>query len=228
MFLIPTGTAKIDTICSTVIVEVRNTTTIICEAFGYPPPMITWSKSNEPLSDRVSVSDSVSVPTGYGNVTRVSVNLTITNIFREDRGVYKCFANNSIGSDNCTVTVEGLYAWIYVTSNYINFTFIVIPDIILQLFDVAENQTNAVEFICQAVGEPVPNIVWYFNGFVLDLSNNFKYHTVTTLLPLGETTIISVLIIINAQSSDVGTYTCVTQNIIGTDQSSGVLTVNGK
>ena len=70
--------------------------------------------------------------------------------------------------------------------------------------------------------------MWYFNGFVLDLSNNFKYHTVTTLLPLGETTIISVLIIINAQSSDVGTYTCVTQNIIGTDQSSGVLTVNGK
>ena len=87
-----------------------STTAVTCEAIGYPPPTVAWSRTNGMLSDRVSVSDSISVPTGYGNVTRVSVNLTITNIFREDRGVYKCFANNSIGSDNRTVTVEGLYA----------------------------------------------------------------------------------------------------------------------
>ena len=57
------------------------------------------------LSDRVSVSDSVSVPTGYGNVTRVSVNLTITNASREDTGVYTCSANNSIGSDSSSVSI---------------------------------------------------------------------------------------------------------------------------
>ena len=69
--------------------------------------------------------------------------------------------------------------------------------------------------------------MWYFNGIVMDLSDNFKYSTVTTVLPLDET-IISFLVIINTQSSDVGTYTCEAQNVIGTDQSSGVLTVNGK
>ena len=54
------------------------------------------------------MSDSVSVPTGYGNVTRVSLNLTITSASREDTGVYMCSANNSVGSDskNIIITVQ--------------------------------------------------------------------------------------------------------------------------
>ena len=51
------------------------------------------------------MSDSDSVPTGNGNVTRVSVNLTITNTSREDTGVYTCSANNSIGIDNKSINV---------------------------------------------------------------------------------------------------------------------------
>ena len=82
-----------------------NLTAITCEALGYPPPTVVWSRINGILSDRVSVSDSVSVPTGNGNVTRVSVNLTITNASREDTGVYTCSANNSIGSDNRNVSI---------------------------------------------------------------------------------------------------------------------------
>ena len=87
------------------IVREGNTTTITCEAFGYPPPTVVWNRINGILSDRVSVSDSVSVPTGYGNVTRVSVNLTITNASREDTGVYTCSANNNIGSDSSNVSI---------------------------------------------------------------------------------------------------------------------------
>ena len=85
-----------------------NATIVTCEAFGYPPPTVVWNRINGILSDRVSVSDSVSVPTGYGNVTRVSVNLTITNASRENTGVYTCSANNSIGSDgnNISITVQ--------------------------------------------------------------------------------------------------------------------------
>ena len=57
------------------------------------------------------MSDSVSVPTGYGNVTRVSVNLTITNASREDTGVYMCSARNEIGIDdnNVSITVQCKY-----------------------------------------------------------------------------------------------------------------------
>ena len=90
------------------IVREGNTSTITCEALGYPPPTIVWSRTNGTLSDRVSVSDSVSVPTGYGNITKVGVNLTIANASREDTGVYMCSVNNSVGSDkrNVNITVQ--------------------------------------------------------------------------------------------------------------------------
>ena len=72
------------------------------------------------MSDRVSVSDSVSVPTGYGNVTRVSVNLTITNAYREDTGVYTCSAINSIGSNkrNVSITVQCKYILLFAICMY--------------------------------------------------------------------------------------------------------------
>ena len=82
-----------------------NSIIITCEALGYPPPKIVWSRTNGTLNDRVSVSDSVSVLTRNGNVTRVSVNLTITNASREDTGVYTCSANNNIGSDNKSIHI---------------------------------------------------------------------------------------------------------------------------
>ena len=64
------------------------------------------------------MSDSVSVPTGYGNVTRVSVNLTITNASREDTGVYRCSANNSIETDgkNVSITVQCKFFVLYCVS----------------------------------------------------------------------------------------------------------------
>ena len=102
------GVAEIVTVFESVIINEGNTTTILCEAIGYPIPTIVWSTTNEDLSDRVSVSDSVSVPTGYGNVTRVSVNLILTTALRVDTGDYTCSANNSIGDDykNVSVTVQ--------------------------------------------------------------------------------------------------------------------------
>ena len=87
------------------IITEGSTTTILCEAIGYPPPTVVWNRINGILSDRVSVSDSVNVPTGYGNVTRVSVNLTINTASRKDTGEYICSANNSIGSDSSNVSI---------------------------------------------------------------------------------------------------------------------------
>ena len=90
---------------TTITITENTATKIICEAEGDPPLTVVWSRINGSLSDRVSVSDSVSVPTGYGNVTRVSVNLTITNASREDTGMYTCSANNGIGSDSSNVSI---------------------------------------------------------------------------------------------------------------------------
>ena len=90
---------------TTIVTTEEHNTTITCEALGFPPPTIVWSKINGPLSDRVSVSDSVSVPTGNGNVTSVSVNLTLTNANREDTGLYQCTASNFFGTNLIDVGV---------------------------------------------------------------------------------------------------------------------------
>ena len=102
------GVTELITLFESTVITEGSTTTLLCEAIGYPPPTVVWNRFNGILSDRVSMSDSVSVPTRYGNVTRVSVNLTITNASREDTGVYTCSANNSIGSDskNVNITIQ--------------------------------------------------------------------------------------------------------------------------
>ena len=104
--------------------------------------------------------------------------------------------------------------------------FVVAPKVILQLTDLLENETNDIQFLCQAIGVPVPYINWYFNGVMVNLSDNSKYNS--SSMYVNESIIESTLNIINAESSDVGAYTCEVENIVSTDQSSGVLTVNGK
>ena len=110
---------------------------------------------------------------------------------------------------------------------HVNIIFcLVASEIILQLNDGQENETNHAEFVCQAIGVPLPYIRWYFNGIIVNLSNNSKYNS--SLLALNESIIESIFTIITTESSDVGTYTCEAKNIIGSDQSSGVLSVNGE
>ena len=92
------------------------------------------------------------------------------------------------------------------------------------VIDMLENETNPIIFSCQATGEPIPTISWYFNGAMIIVSNASKYYISNTS---NGTMVTSALAIVNAQSPDVGTYTCYAENIIGADSSSGILTVNG-
>ena len=89
--------------------------------------------------------------------------------------------------------------------------------------DMLENETFPSVFSCQATGEPVPKINWYFNNVMINISH-INYNVSTSVEGIIVT---SVFTIVSAQSSDVGRYTCVADNLIGGDQSSGVLTVNG-
>ena len=91
--------------------------------------------------------------------------------------------------------------------------------------DFLENETNPVTFSCQATGEPVPNIGWYFNSILINTSNTSKYNISNSI---NGNVFTSLFTILNIQSSDVGTYTCYAENIIGDYQNSGVLTIYGK
>ena len=89
-----------------------------------------------------------------------------------------------------------------------------------------QNEGDNVSFNCQATGEPVPTISWYFNGVPVNVTNTMKY--TTSMMSLNTTTISNTLTIMSVQSSDVGTYTCNATNVVSSDTSSGILTVNGK
>ena len=95
-------------------------------------------------------------------------------------------------------------------------------------FDFLENETNPVTFTCGATGEPVPTISWYFNTMLLNVSDASDYIILIITNTMREKVIESSLIIINPQLFDAGTYTCRAENVIGSDSSAGILTINGK
>ena len=94
---------------------------------------------------------------------------------------------------------------------------LVAPSISPEVMNQAVNEGSNAFFSCQADGEPVPTISWYFNSTVLEQANTTKFIITNNTLQ-----------IVNVESSDVGTYTCNATNVVSSDTSSGVLTVNGK
>jgi len=81
---------------------------------------------------------------------------------------------------------------------FLSFYIIAGPSFVSPVADDIENEGSSANFDCQATGQPVPIISWYFNDVLVDVTNTMKY-IVFSVAP-GH----SSLIIINVQSSDVG------------------------
>ena len=103
---------------------------------------------------------------------------------------------------------------------------LVAPVISPEVMDQTVNEGSDAIFVCTVTSEPVPTISWYFNGAPVDEANADKY----TITPreLMNNAYVRMLNIKEISSSDVGTYTCNATNVVSTDTSSGVLTVNGE
>jgi len=107
------------------------------------------------------------------------------------------------------------------------FYFAVIPNIENLINDVIINQQENATFSCKSVGEPIPDIFWNLNGIMINISDSsWKYMIMSRSLNI--TTIENTLTVYNVTSSDVGTYTCNSSNIIGSITSFGILTVTSK
>ena len=71
-----------------------------CQAEGFPPPVLTWTRPAMPL------------PVGKTEVK--GGNLTIKNLSPGDGGIYECVATNSMGTKKAKINVavqrlQGLY-----------------------------------------------------------------------------------------------------------------------
>ena len=74
---------------------------ITCTATGYPVHIV-WLNNDGSEVDKNRVKTDNAMATGVGNLTNVSVSMTIG---RSDTGVYTCIANNSIGNDTRTINI---------------------------------------------------------------------------------------------------------------------------
>lgn len=72
--------------------------TLVCEAHGVPPPILTWLKDSEPLSfhQNMLVND--------GGETRFQ----LLDVQLEDAGLYSCTAKNQAGTSTKTFNLTVL------------------------------------------------------------------------------------------------------------------------
>ena len=75
------------------------TTTLSCVSTGYPPPVVVWQRNGINLT----TTNSTEMSTNMGNVTKVTANLTITNINRSYTDNYTCLATNLLNTDTTII-----------------------------------------------------------------------------------------------------------------------------
>ena len=88
------------------------------------------------------------------------------------------------------------------------------------------NEGDKALFICQTTGSPIPNIIWYFNGFPLVSENSTKY--MISEMSINSTVKSSTLTVIDVALTDIGIYLCNATNTESSNTSSGMLAINGE
>ena len=94
--------------------EEGNNITLTCIGVGHPPPLVQWRKLNGSLSERVTITN-MSISTNEGNLTRVTVDLILNKVYREDTGVYACSAINILNNATRSINliVQCTYAIVF-------------------------------------------------------------------------------------------------------------------
>ncbi|XP_073435152.1 immunoglobulin superfamily member 10 [Dendrobates tinctorius] len=173
-----------------VTVHSGSTVSLKCQAEGRPFPTITWILANETIASEKS--DSVHKAFVLSDGT-----LTIKEVTIYDRGIYKCIATNTAGSDTFTVKVQVIAAPPAILEDK--------RQIVLAL--PGEN----VKLHCTAKGNPQPSVHWVaFDGTKVK-----PLHYVNAKLFLFSN---GTLYIRNAASSDNGNYECIATSSTGSER----------
>ncbi|XP_045209937.2 lachesin-like [Mercenaria mercenaria] len=179
--------------------DVGHSHNLECTATGVPKPNITWVRSDGGL-----------LPGIDGAQLRNTI-LPLKNVTKEDRGLYKCIADNQVRPPD-----------LYLVSLSVFFKpeTMAVQDTVGQ----AQNRQFDAKLECRVSGYPEPEVVWYKeptrsegNTQLMQLNDDEKYEITkliaTTTLRFQEAWY--VLRIKNVEANDYTKYFCVARNRIG-------------
>ncbi|KAH3701456.1 protein amalgam-like [Dreissena polymorpha] len=179
--------------------DVGQSVNLSCEASGVPRPNITWVRSDGNL-----------LPGGIGALWNSTV-LELKNVSINDRGLYKCVADNQVRPPD--VYLVGLQVFFKPETHAVQNTV-----------GQAQNRQFEAKLECRVSGYPEPEVVWFREPTktsgqlqMEQLNDNAKYditkQIATTTLRFQESWY--TLRIKNVEANDYTKYYCVAQNRIG-------------
>lgn len=152
-----------------------------CKADGYPKPSVKWSRLGEM------------------SAVLYSETFEITSVGREDRGTYRCFAENLTPINKIRQTAE---AFVTLT---IDFPPTISCDTYI-MYQVPNINADA-EVTCTVEGYPLNNVRWYFSQKEFNIQTEIRsdqHHKVETIA--SPDSIKSVLVIRNVNNEHFGDY----------------------
>uniref|UniRef100_A0A452FS37 Hemicentin-1 n=1 Tax=Capra hircus TaxID=9925 RepID=A0A452FS37_CAPHI len=171
-----------------VTVILNSPTSLVCEAYSYPPATITWFKNGTPLESNRNIRI---LPGGR--------TLQILNAQEDDAGRYACVATNEAGE-----MIKHYEVKVYIPP-IINKGDLLGPGLSPREVKIKVNNTLTLE--CEAYAIPSASLSWYKDGQPLKSDDH------VTIAASGHT-----LQIKETQISDTGRYTCVASNVAGEDE----------
>ncbi|CDW55769.1 Muscle M line assembly protein unc 89 [Trichuris trichiura] len=173
---------------------------LICRISGVPTPQVCWYKNGMPL-----VSDERVEITSFGDRHK----LVVHNAQQEDVADYRCEAKNDAGVVCISFTGED-----YLMESVQDETA---PFFVREIQQESVNAGDKAVLTCQVSGNPTPEVHWYRDGKLLDLSKDVKIASTSD----GTVT----LVIQHARVEDQGNYRCEAVNILGSACSKAPLSV---
>ncbi|XP_010192241.1 PREDICTED: vascular endothelial growth factor receptor kdr-like, partial [Mesitornis unicolor] len=175
---------------------VGNEVRLTCRASRYIYSHLAWYHP----SAEAARSDSVIKKTDRYSI---SLTLVITNVTKEQSGLYKCRAQNQ---HNSTDTLEQ-HTQLLVRAK-------AAPYVIQNLTDLEVNISGKIILECKVSGTPDPQITWRKNGYPISAASGISMENNT-------------LVIERVKKDDEGLYECRASNDMGQDSTSAFIKIQG-
>ncbi|XP_060106556.1 neural cell adhesion molecule 1 isoform X2 [Heteronotia binoei] len=171
--------------------------TLVCEADGFPEPIISWTKDGESI-ERGEDDEK------YG-FSYDGSELTIRRVEKNDEAEYICIAENKAGEHDATIHLK-VFAK---------------PKITYVENKTAMELEDQITLTCEASGDPIPSITWRTS--TRNISSEEK--TQDGRIVVRSHARVSSLTLKDIQYTDAGEYICIASNTIGQDSQAMYLEV---